>query len=142
MLFRHYGYDVDQAAIVEQAYGGPINMPAQPWTILSALNRSWTDRTGRRFRSVAQAGVTDPARAAQDLAGGMPLIIGTLGHAVVLTAMSYAFPLVRDAWGRPALGPAQVTQAVVRDPWPSKGRRVLSAREWYSISFVARVRVA
>jgi hypothetical protein len=70
--------------------------------------------------------------ATQDLSNDMPLIIGTMGHAMVLTSLTY----VRDQFGR-----GDVTAAVVRDPWPGNGRRVLSAQEWYNTSFLARIRV-
>ena len=52
--------------------------------------------------------------AAQDLAENHPLIIGTGGHAVVLTAVTY----VQDEWGH-----SDVTSAIVRDPWPGRGRQ-------------------
>jgi hypothetical protein len=59
--------------------------------------------------------------AAQDLAADMPLIVGTMGHAMVLTALTYN----RDGYGS-----GVVTGAIVRDPWPypglRDGRRVLS----------------
>jgi hypothetical protein len=74
----------------------------------------------------------NPITAAQDLAQDMPLIIGTMGHAMVLTALSY----VLDRSGN-----GSVTAAIVRDPWPDRGRRVLSAQEWYRASFLARIRV-
>lgn len=45
--------------------------------------------------------------AVRDLAEDMPLIIGTLGHAMVLTGLTYN----RDVHGR-----GVVTSAVVRDP--------------------------
>lgn len=71
--------------------------------------------------------------AAQDLTNNMPLIIGTMGHAMVLTSLRYA----RDVNGN-----GQVNAAIVRDPWPNRGRRVLTAQEWYSTSFLVRIRVS
>jgi hypothetical protein len=70
--------------------------------------------------------------AAQDLAADMPLIIGTMGHAMVLSRLDYLV----DQYGR-----GEVKWATVRDPWPGRGRRVLSPQEWYNISFAARIRV-
>ena len=74
----------------------------------------------------------NPITAAQDLAQDMPLIIGTMGHAMVLTSVTY----IRDQFGR-----GSVLAAVVRDPGRRQGRRVLSPQEWYSTSFLVRIRV-
>jgi hypothetical protein len=70
--------------------------------------------------------------AAQDLSANMPLIVGAMGHAMVLTALTYW----RDVYGR-----GQVVDAVVRDPWPGRGRRSLTPQEWYSVNFLIRIRV-
>ena len=50
---------------------------------------------------------------------------------MVLTAMSYV---------RYPNGAGEPKEAVVRDPWPGRGRRSLSAQEWYGTSFLARFR--
>lgn len=140
-IFAYHGFPVDQDRIVEATYGRRVNLPAHGRAIASATNRLWTDDGGRRFTSRCQvlwdtgAFVARPdaaAQAAQELAAGNPLIFGALGHAMVLTAMSFA----RDARGH-----GQPTQAIVRDPWPGRGRRALAAEEWMSAVFLARVRV-
>jgi hypothetical protein len=140
MVFGFYGVPVSQARIVAEAYGGLVNMPAQPWTILASLNRVWVADNNRRFLSQSSPGNTNAVLAAQDLAGNHPLILGTLGHAVVLTSLKYAAPYQMTAAG-PQLGPAGVNEAVVRDPWPGQGRRALSGQEWNSIMFAAQIRV-
>lgn len=132
MVFRYYGLRVPQEAIVQQTWGGIVNLPGQPNQILANLNRPWRDSGGRGFYVSGDAFSANPMTAAQDLSNDMPLIIGTMGHAMVLTSLTY----VRDQFGR-----GDVTAAVVRDPWPGNGRRVLSAQEWYSTSFLARIRV-
>ncbi|HVN04880.1 MAG TPA: hypothetical protein VMT86_10710, partial [Bryobacteraceae bacterium] len=66
------------------------------------------------------------------LAVGMPLIIGSMGHAMVLTAVSY---------NRAPNSQGQVTGAVVRDPWPGRGRRMLSGQEAAAAMLLARIRV-
>jgi hypothetical protein len=132
MVFRHYGLHVPQEQIVTETWGGIVNLPAYPNTILANLNRPWIDRAGRRFRVSADSLSANPITAAQDLAQDMPLIVGTMGHAMVLTALSY----VLDRAGN-----GSVTAAIVRDPWPGKGRRTLSPQEWYGMSFLARIRV-
>jgi hypothetical protein len=132
MVFRYYGMRVPQKTIVRQTWGGIVDLPAQPQQILANLNRPWIDSRGRRFRVAGDVFSANVVTAAQDLAGDMPLIIGTMGHAMVLTSLQY----VRDRMGR-----GQVMAAIVRDPWPGRGRRVLTAQEWYSTSFLARIRV-
>ncbi len=132
MVFLYHRHPISQQRIVSETFGTMVNWPAQPGTILSALNRSWTDDRGARFTARGDAYSANAITAAQDLASDQPLIIGTQGHAMVLTSLVY----VRDAYGR-----GDVNQAIVRDPWPGRGRRVLSPQEWYGTSFLARIRV-
>ena len=132
MVFRYYGLQVPQAHIVRQTWGEIVNLPGHPSQILANLNRPWIDASGRRFGVSGNVSTANPITAAQDLAQDMPLIIGTMGHAMVLTSLTY----VRDP-----VGNGNVISAVVRDPWPGRGRRVLSAQEWHSTSFLARIRV-
>lgn len=131
MVFRYYGLRVPQAQIVQQTWGQIVDLPSQPGQILANLNRQWIDATGRRFGVAGDVFTANPMTAAQDLSKDMPLIIGTMGHAMVLTSVTY----IRDQFGN-----GNVTAAVVRDPWPGRGRRVLSAQEWYGTSFLARIR--
>lgn len=132
MVFRYYGYRVSQVRIVRDTWGGIVNLPGYPGQILANLNRTWIDDRGRRFGVSGDVYSANPITAAGDLADDMPLIIGTTGHAMVLTSLTY----VRDQ-----LGNGEVTAAVVRDPWPGRGRRILSPQEWYGTNFLARIRV-
>lgn len=132
MVFRYYGLRVPQEQIVQETWGRIVNLPAQPGQIMMNLNRPWIDGTGRRFGASGDAFTANPITAAQDLAQDMPLIIGTMGHAMVLTSLTY----MRDQFGN-----GTVRAAVVRDPWPGRGRRVLSPQEWYGTNFLARIRV-
>jgi hypothetical protein len=132
MVFAQHGYTVSQDTIVRTAWGRIVDLPATPQLMLQGLNREWVDASGRRFRVSGDVSSATPANAAQDLANGEPLIIGTMGHAMMLTALTY----LRDPMGN-----GQVQAAVVRDPWPGRGRRVLSPQEWWSTAFVVRIRV-
>ena len=132
MVFRYYGFVIPQATIVQQTWGGIVNLPGQPQQILANLNRPWKDANGQTFHVSGDIFSANPITASQDLSNNMPLIIGTQGHAMVLTSLQYA----RDRWSR-----GQVKLAVVRDPWPGRGRRVLSPHEWYGTSFLSRIRV-
>lgn len=131
MVFSYYGHPVSQARIVMETWGKIRNLPGQPADILRNLNRPWTDDAGEDFTVSSGPGSTNPPTAAQDLANDMPLIIGTQGHAVVLTALTYS----TRSYG------VDVDAATVRDPWPGRGRRVLSPSEWYGIMFAAQIRV-
>lgn len=131
-VFRYYGYVVPQDEIVRQTWGSIVNLPGQPHQILANLNRRWVDAAGRPFSVSGDVYSANVLTAAQDLASDMPLIIGTQGHAMVLTSLTYL---------RNQAGAGDVTAAIVRDPWPGRGRRVLTAQEWYSTSFLARIRV-
>lgn len=136
MVFRHYGLTVPQEEIVSSVFGAPVNRPGTPMEILHALNREWTDPSGVRWRTEGQGVQFGPAEAAQQLALGRPLIIGTMGHAMVLTSVIY---------DRTMDGRGNVVLATVRDPWPNprleRGRRTLSPQEWFGTMFLARIDV-
>lgn len=132
MVFRYYGHVVPQERIVEETWGEIVNLPGQPSQILADLNRQWTDEDGEDFEVEGDVFSANPMTAAQDLKRDMPLIIGTMGHAMVLTSLRY----LTDNFGR-----GEVLAATVRDPWPGRGRRILSPQEWYSTNFLARIRV-
>jgi hypothetical protein len=132
MVFRYYGCRVPQERIVRDAWGSPDNYPGGPQEILESLNRRWIDEEGKGFVVAGDVLSANVVTAAQDLAQDMPLIIGTMGHAMVLTSLRYQ----RDQFGN-----GMVTWAIVRDPYPGQGRRLLSPQEWFGTSFLARIRV-
>lgn len=132
MVFSYYGLNVSQETIVREAWGEAINLPAQPYDILESLNREWVDDNDQTFTVTGDSFTANHVTAAQDLSDDMPLIIGTMGHAMVLTSLRY----YRNNWGG-----GSVIASVVRDPWPNRGRRILSANEWYNTNFLVRIRV-
>jgi hypothetical protein len=140
MVFEYYGHPVRQERIVSEAYGGLVNMPAQPWTMLAMLNRAWVDDNGKKFRCSSTSGSSDTVAAANDLADDKPLIIGTLGHAVVLTSLEYV-AFYQQTSGGLQLGPVNIINATVRDPMPGKGLRRLSGMEWANITFAVQIRI-
>jgi hypothetical protein len=134
MVFSYWGHAVPQQEVVRQTWGSIVNMPGEPSQIVQDLNRQWIDERGRPFRSVGDVFSANGMTAAQDLARDMPLIIGSMGHAMVLTAVSY---------NRAPNGQGQVTVAMVRDPWPGNGgRRPLSHQENAATMLLARIRVS
>jgi hypothetical protein len=140
MVFEYYGHPVRQERLVSEAYGGLVNMPAQPWTMLAMLNRAWIDDNGKKFTCSSTSGSSNPLAAANDLAEDRPLIIGALGHAVVLTGLEYVAFYQRTPWGL-QLGPVNIINATVRDPLPGKGLRRLSGMEWANITFAVQIRI-
>ena len=135
MVFEYHGHPVSQARIVREAYGSIVDMPAMPATILAQLNREWVDDNGDPFVASSGFGGTTPDAAARDLADDHPLIVGTQGHAMVLTSMQYQF--VPTPFGVQT----QLLAAKVRDPWPGNGLRMLRPDEWAMINFAAHIRV-
>ncbi|MEW6263049.1 MAG: papain-like cysteine protease family protein [Thermodesulfobacteriota bacterium] len=136
MIFRYYGFIVPQERIVRETWGQIYNQPADAQTILKNLNRPWIDDQGRRFMALGDVYSVNVVTAAQDLSNDMPLIIGTMGHAMVLTSMVY-----HCFWNGVMFVNCGIDAAIVRDPWPGHGRRNLSPEEWTKMAFAARVRL-
>ena len=97
MAFGFHGHRVEQSEIVRTIWGQVVNLPAMSGSMISsALNRRWVDSSGRAFR--ARASFTDLAAGvaqvdnnviASELRNNRPLIIGTQGHAMLVTALTY-----------------------------------------------------
>jgi hypothetical protein len=135
MVFTYWEHPVSQDDIVKQTWGGPYNMPAQPVQIVKDLNRSWVDSNGDGFSVTGDVFSANAVTAAQDLAHDFPLILGSLGHAMVLTAITYQ--------GVPnPYAAASVIGATVRDPWPGKGKRPLTPLEYAGTLLLVRIRVS
>jgi hypothetical protein len=132
-VFAYYGHPVSQARIVKEAYGEAVNMPGSPQAIMASLNRPWVDDAKRPFNVRSDIYSANWITAAQDLAQGLPLIVGSLGHAMIVTATEYQrFPN----------GVGQTTVVMVRDPWPTNARRrPLSPQEAYGVQMLIRIRV-
>jgi hypothetical protein len=132
MIFDYYEHPVSQDRIVREAYGGIVNMPGSPQAILRSLNRRWTDDNDEEFRVTADPFTANYLTAIEDLKDDEPQLIGALGHAVVLTAMTYYIT---------PNGP-YVVSAIVRDPWPGNAsRREMTRAEWYNVQLAARIRL-
>lgn len=142
-IFAIGGFEIRQQDIVTRIYGSPVCVAADGPTIANAVSGQWRDTKGRSFRSGCdvlidhQYGVWRPDAhliAARELTANRPLILGTMSHAVLLTAMTFS----RDGYSN-----TQVGEMVIRDPWPTNpNRRILSAYEAGQISFLATVSVA
>lgn len=137
MVFGYHGFVLPQEEIVRQNWGAIMNFPATIPLIVANLNRPWTDMYGRRFQSRGDSVTANLANAMNDLARDMPLIIAVKtpyeNHAMVLVSLTYTV----DDFGR-VYG---FHSAVVRDPWPGNGFRVLTPDEWYGIYFFVRIQL-
>lgn len=141
-VFGFHGYSVSQSDVVSKVFGSDFNTTADGPHIIAAIDGDWTDNNGREFTAQgvvlldSNVGFQNPSTspiAAQELAAGRPLIIGAMGHAMVLSGMTYAV----DTYSR-----GQPLALVVRDPWPRPGfppRRQLSGQEVFNTSFLAGI---
>lgn len=132
MVFRYDRHPVSKARIVREAWGQIADMPDRPAQILAGLNRPWQDDKGVAF-SVSSADAVTPDAAMQGLAQGSPLIVGTRGHVMVLTALTYL---------QTGDGPVAVQTATVQDPWPGRGAHMLSSEAWKHRDFLVELRTA
>lgn len=132
MAFAYHGYRVSQERIVEETWGGLVDYPGTPMQIMTNLNKMWTDDDGYSFMAIGDSFSANVYSAAHDLAADYPLIIGALGHATILTSMSYTQNMMSGIW--------VMDSATVLDPWPGRGERFVSAYEWTSANFLARIR--
>ncbi len=140
MLFAFHGHPVAQERIVAGIWGHLADLPAPTGgTMSDALARPWRDDRGHPFRArirVFDAGAgeygLDEEAVIDELRAERPLLVGTAGHAMVVTALTY----VKDPSGF-----TQVVSVIVRDPWPGRGRRALSWEEMEP-QYVAAVDIA
>ncbi len=141
-IFQFHGHRVAQGRIVERVFAGEIDQAAIGPQIISAIDGQWEDDDGETFDASAevlwdaQFGLARPdaiVQAARELESDNPLILGALGHAVLLTALTYS-------WNGASV---QINQAVVRDPWPlNPNRRILTPMEAMQTQFLAKVEVS
>ncbi len=141
-IFHQHGYVVPQQAIVKKIYPDLGCYPATGEQIIQTLTGNWKDHYGRRFQAFGEP-IIDlthglwnfdaAAIVAQELAANNPLINGALGHATMISAISY----YRNHYGQ-----GWVESISVRDPWPGNvNKRLLTPEEAQRTNFVARVRV-
>lgn len=139
MVLGVHGIPVQQAALVAQAYGSPVNRPGGPEQILDSLNGHGRDFHGREIDVFTRREVND-ATVVEDLSQGKPLVVGlqgdptgkVSGHAYVLSAVEFDL----DRQGQPV-----VERFILRDPWPFNPSRVeMDAEEFHQrVTFATRV---
>lgn len=135
MIFDYYGHPMSQERIVKEIWGRIVDMPRHVDDVMRDINRSWVDNRGQRFKASGQRLTLHPVElpklAAQALAENRPLIVGTLGHATVLTEMR---------WSIDADGQLFVSDIIVSDPADGSTRN-LTLEERLLTDFVAVVDV-
>lgn len=140
-IMRRHGQALDQRRIVAQLHERRPDLPAWGRSLADATSRRWLSDDYRWFlcrcdvlwEGAAGERMAAAIIAARALADGDPLILGAGGHAMVLTALTFA----RDGRGN-----GQPLAGIVRDPWPGAGRRALRPGEWAAARFLARLNVA
>jgi len=132
MAFAFHGYEVAQERIVAEAWGGIVNVPGSPEAILESVNRRWKADDGTLFSASGTPYDVSIPTIVEDLKANYPVLIGTMGHMMVLTHI---------AWIQNAYGAWQIVDATVRDPWPyNQSRRALSPAEWANTQIAVRLR--
>lgn len=142
-VFKLNGFSVTQRNIAKRVYGEPpACQPATGPTIKQAVDGKWRDANNNRFRARLnvvfdlQYGITHTNAMSvvwSELQAGRPLIVGTNGHAVVITALRYT---ERTGY------PTHTDGVLVRDPWPySQHRRLLSPQEFFGAAYLATIRI-
>lgn len=139
MIFAHHGYRVPQQEIVKDGYGVAVDLPAPSGEAMThALSRAWVDENDKPFqgRALASDGVARQYQVSNEkvlaeLAAGRPLLLGAIGHAVVLVGLRYE---------RSAKGSVRITGGTVIDPQPGRGIRPLLRAEMRP-TYVAAVQV-
>jgi hypothetical protein len=140
-VFRFHGHPVAQPRIVEKVFNSGICRAAIGPQIVEAIDGTWTDDRDNDFDAECevlwdaqfQFGRPDAVvQAARELEAGNPLILGAMGHATLLTAMTYS--------GNGIL--VQLNELIVRDPWPGNpNRRALTLVEAMNTQFLAKVAI-
>ena len=142
-IFHQHGYTVPQRAIVARVFRDQGCYSATGPQIIHALSGAWIDQNGYRFTAWGEP-IMDlhygiwafdaAAAVARELEAGYPLINGAVGHATMISAISY----FHDLYGN-----GQVVSITVRDPWPGNvNKRLLTPQEAQGTFFIARVRVS
>ncbi len=132
MIFDYFGSPVSQARIVKETFGSIVNLPAYPEDLLRPINRAWADDSGRRFVSLGGLLPFNTRTIATFLGNDRPLIIGSVGHIMVLTAYR---------WVEDPRGETHAISALALDPALGGRERLLSPTEIRQTSLLAFVQV-
>jgi len=164
-IFAVHGRPVSQEQVSRRLFGSDRCQGANIEQIIGVISGNWVTANSVPFRASARllpraslavqisggsndnrpAGYMDKAWAAAgdtreligELDAGRPLINLAVGHATVLTSVTYQRNELLQA------GPAPIIKLVVRDPWKDNAnRRELTVREVQGTFFVVAVSVS
>lgn len=130
MAGKFHGFDVPPVNIVKELYDSKL--PKAPWEDLSVNTKTVHDAKGKPVQFTVEKLQVRAAEAAELLSENQPILIGSMGHPVLLTSMTYTGDL---------LGGMTLIDATVLDPAPGKGTRVVSSPDWINVSFATRISV-
>jgi hypothetical protein len=140
-VFATSGFDVPQEQFVQKAFGTSTTCAtATGRMIQETVDGPWVDQQGHRlianskvvFDRLHSISIGDPVRAiADELYHGRPMLIGTQGHAMIITYLHYS---QNNNFG------LNIHSMRVFDPDPIRPRiRELSAQEQRDAEFLATV---
>lgn len=121
MIFKWHRKDITQRDIVYQTFGSEIDAPADPFVLVNAVNRTFTDRSGGNFSVTSRIWSSDFLVAQIDngtlihrLTQEQPLVVCNSSHMMVLVGMNYfrrpdGGVFVREAWVADPMVPGSVT---------------------------------
>jgi hypothetical protein len=145
-IFAFNNHEVDQRRIVERALGAPYDEAISGTQIISVINGQWVDKQGDSFDATAellwdvQSRYFRPdamRKARLEMESDNPLIVGALGHTVLLTSLTYRIFDMHAENKR-----SDVDRVDIGDPWPGNPRfRALTAVELQQTTFLASVQV-
>jgi len=128
MAAKFQGFDVPAPALLKELYEGKL--PKTPWLDTGINGKPVHDTKGKPVQLVLEKLQVRAAEAAELLSENQPIVIGSMGHPVLLTSMTYTGDL---------LGGMTLVDATVLDPAPGKGTRVVSSPDWINVSFATRI---
>lgn len=124
-IFRYGGFTVPQQDIVTTLFGAAVNQPATSQQVVATLLHVWTSGAAQ-FRSWGDHFSASLLNVVVDVDQGRPVIVGTLGHAMVVLSVAYRNLHMYQT--------SQILSVQVWDPWPGNGVRQLSPSELMSPS--------
>lgn len=111
MICTWHKRNISQESIVRQTFGVQANLPADPITMIQALNRSYISDDGIIFKITPQIwsalhGIADLNNSViiQELKDNRPLVVCNLSHMMALVGVSFG------------MGSVSINQAWVADP--------------------------
>ncbi|WP_093236306.1 papain-like cysteine protease family protein [Sinorhizobium sp. NFACC03] len=121
MICDWHGRTISQQDIVQQCFGGIVNAPADPFTLISSVNRSYVDVNGDSFSVGSQIWSVLHGLAQlnnfgiiQQLSLDKPLVVCNLSHMMVLVGVSYprGTYAITEAWVADPAFVGSVTQGI------------------------------